>query len=273
MNSVLILAAVAAAPVAAAPATPPASAPATAPAPRWIVDWAANQCKLVRETGGEQPAALSVQLVPGTDALDLVVVDKNWTNAPLRAGASITVRFDTGETAEATVQGFQGERWNGFVAYGVPADLIGILAKAKSVRVEHKNRPLFAADLPQAAKAVAALRLCEADALRGWGVDPAERDRLRRPAKLRNPAVPFMDDTDYPEEARRQGKQGTSIARLTVEADGKVSECGIASSSGSPALDAQTCAIFSTRPRFDPAIGAEGKPVRSLYVGRVAWRM
>jgi protein TonB len=79
---------------------------------------------------------------------------------------------------------------------------------------------------------------------------------------------------DYPADALARGEQGTVLAQLTVDADGRVSGCAIVRSSGSRSLDDATCSIVERRARFDPARDAEGRAVASTYVTPpVVWRL
>jgi protein TonB len=55
-----------------------------------------------------------------------------------------------------------------------------------------------------------------------------------------------------------------------VTPDGRVADCTITSSSGSPDLDEATCANVTRRARFNPAM-ADGKPTTGSYSGRIRW--
>jgi len=59
-------------------------------------------------------------------------------------------------------------------------------------------------------------------------------------------------------------------ARLTVGADGRVVDCTVTSSSGTPELDDATCKNVSRRARFKPAM-QDGQPVQSTYSNRIRW--
>ncbi len=101
---------------------------------------------------------------------------------------------------------------------------------------------------------------------------PAEaRDRTRDPV-AHNPGSWFGDD-DYPEEAKRANQSGAVRFDVTVSADGKPESCRILESSGSKALDDQTCAIVMERGQFDPALDRKGTPVRGDYVQRTRWTL
>lgn len=84
-----------------------------------------------------------------------------------------------------------------------------------------------------------------------------------------NPAS-WATDADYPQKAIVQEKQGTTGFRVTVGADGRVIDCTVTSSSGSPELDDATCKNVSRRARFKPAL-ANGQPTQGTYSNRIRW--
>ncbi|WP_374410991.1 TonB family protein [Novosphingobium colocasiae] len=67
--------------------------------------------------------------------------------------------------------------------------------------------------------------------------------------------------TDLPPDLRKRRQGDVLTLRYRIGVDGAVSGCTILSSSGDPALDAQTCALISERFRFRPARDVEGNPV------------
>lgn len=78
---------------------------------------------------------------------------------------------------------------------------------------------------------------------------------------------------DYPADALDLNQQGRVGVLVRVGAKGDVSDCIVTASSGSPALDAQTCRIVWLRAKFTPARDASGKPVASTYQQSIVWRI
>jgi len=76
---------------------------------------------------------------------------------------------------------------------------------------------------------------------------------------------------DYPPSAIRSEDQGVVTVRLTVGTNGRVTECNVASSSGSRTLDNTTCRILSSRAKFRPATDNRGKPVTDTVSQRIRW--
>ena len=58
---------------------------------------------------------------------------------------------------------------------------------------------------------------------------------------------------------------------VRVDPKGAVSDCMVTSSSGFPALDAQTCRVVWLRAVFTPARDASGVPVTSTYQQSIHW--
>lgn len=81
----------------------------------------------------------------------------------------------------------------------------------------------------------------------------------------------FHNERDYPSRARSRGEQGTVRVSFTIGVDGRVTNCTIAGSSGSSALDSTTCRILERRFRYEPARDARGMPVPQTRTQSVSW--
>ena len=100
---------------------------------------------------------------------------------------------------------------------------------------------------------------------------PAPRVSQAAKAKGNLPAL-FSTD-DYPQSAIRNEEQGTTAVRMTIGADGRVSDCSITQSSGSSALDNATCNILRRRARFTPAKDQAGNPITDTVSQRIRWEL
>lgn len=76
---------------------------------------------------------------------------------------------------------------------------------------------------------------------------------------------------DYPARALREERAGTTGFQVTVGPDGRVTDCTVTSSSGSPDLDEATCTNVKRRARFTPAVGTDGQPMSATYSNRIRW--
>lgn len=68
-------------------------------------------------------------------------------------------------------------------------------------------------------------------------------------------------------------REGTTGFRLTVNTEGRVSECAIISSSGHADLDTITCDRVTARAEFYPAQDKQGKPTIGHYSNRIRWQI
>ena len=99
---------------------------------------------------------------------------------------------------------------------------------------------------------------------------PPPRFTPKGAAPKGNPAN-WATSNDYPSRALREEREGTTGFRVTVGTDGKVVDCSITSSSGSPDLDAATCDNVRRRARFTPGTDGDGNPTTSSYATRIRW--
>ena len=83
----------------------------------------------------------------------------------------------------------------------------------------------------------------------------------------------WATDNDYPTSAMREGKQGVTGFRVSVGPDGRVTDCSVTRSSGSPELDDTTCKLITRRARFAPAMDGDGKPTTGTYSSSVRWQI
>ncbi|MEO6094089.1 MAG: TonB family protein [Novosphingobium sp.] len=81
----------------------------------------------------------------------------------------------------------------------------------------------------------------------------------------------WATSNDYPSRALREEREGTTGFRVSIGTDGRVTDCQVTSSSGSPDLDAATCDNVTRRARFKPATDSSGQPVGDSYSNRIRW--
>lgn len=87
-----------------------------------------------------------------------------------------------------------------------------------------------------------------------------------------SPADWFPADA-YPPEARAAGIQGRTEFKLDLDPQGRITECDIAKSSGSPLLDSTTCALLVSNARFKPAHDASGRAVAGMWSSAMVWQL
>ena len=83
----------------------------------------------------------------------------------------------------------------------------------------------------------------------------------------------WANANDYPSRALREEREGTTRFRLTVNADGRVSDCQITGSSGHADLDEAACKNLTRRARFRPSLDANGNATTGYYSNAVRWEI
>lgn len=83
----------------------------------------------------------------------------------------------------------------------------------------------------------------------------------------------WVSTNDYPTRDLREGNQGTTRYRLSIDTAGRVSDCTVTASSGHPGLDRATCDKVRSRARFEPATDQTGARVPGSFAGSVTWQI
>lgn len=96
---------------------------------------------------------------------------------------------------------------------------------------------------------------------------------VAQPAVARGTLAAWMGDADYPSAALRARQEGAVVVKLAIARTGDVAACDVVKTSGSAALDAETCRIFKRRARYKPALDAGGNPVDSIDHHTVRWQL
>ena len=253
--------------------TSPSLAQPTLPQDKWIVDWGEQRCSLVRRSGGPEAVTMVLRASLGTHRPELILT-KEGEGKPLPTldvGVDVTLA-PAGKAVAAfgeSLRSKEGER----VLYvtNLPEDFFDQFAASRQVAVARKGRELARIAYTHAPAAIRNLRACNDDLLASWGVDPKILNGLqRKPTPSGNPGA-WMSGTDYPETAVRAGKSGSAVVRFTIGTDGRISDCVTVVSTGTPELDAQSCRSLTSRARYEPALGADGRPVAVRSVQTVHW--
>lgn len=83
----------------------------------------------------------------------------------------------------------------------------------------------------------------------------------------------WVGPQDYPVEALRNEEEGVTRFVLTVAATGKAQNCKVTGSSGSSALDMETCKVVMQRSRFHPALNEDGEKVTGTWSSAIRWEI
>ncbi|WBH16820.1 energy transducer TonB [Sphingomonas radiodurans] len=83
----------------------------------------------------------------------------------------------------------------------------------------------------------------------------------------------WITNDDYPPSSIRAEEEGTTAIKWTINGQGRVENCVVTASSGSPALDQAACRALVRRGRYSPATDAAGNPIATTQTRRVVWRL
>ena len=237
----------------------------------WAVDWGDARCTLERRNAAGVPS-FALWKTPGTYYASLIVPGDAGLPAAGDTPASIAMDGVAQLTAAKARPVFLSPGARRAAAVGPLAeDFVAAFGRASSIRVAGGGRPILDVALAGTAKAVAALKACEDDALKRWGIDPAARAALRSRPEPTGEGTYWISYMDYPEAAIRAGAGGSVTVKLTVGRDGRVGGCAVLVGSGRSDLDAQTCRSARMRARFRPAADASGAAVEADVVHQVRW--
>ena len=250
---------------------PAATAPVKPTGP-WNVDFGDAHCIAMRNYGtAAKPVILAFKPSPIGDVIQLSVV---------RPGVSVHVNQYPGSITAGGLK-------------PVPVSMLGYRAPSKKSRVTVVNLQRAQFDTLRAAPTVRlrasgeidqafalvgmepvtqALDKCMANLRKVWHVAEASGP-VATPAEPRVPLNRLFSERDYPGIAWVQRAGGLVEMMVLIDPAGKVASCMVTGTSGYASLDAQSCAIITERADFSPAIGADGKPVRSGAIQRVRWKM
>jgi protein TonB len=82
-----------------------------------------------------------------------------------------------------------------------------------------------------------------------------------------------ITNEDYPQAAIRAEASGTTVIRLAVGANGRVSGCTVSRSSGNSSLDSTACSLATRRFRFTPAQDENGNAVAGTVSRSIRWEL
>lgn len=104
-------------------------------------------------------------------------------------------------------------------------------------------------------------------------VQPASAPVPARGPVAKGSKSAWMADAEYPSAALRAEEQGAVTVKLAIDERGEVSACEVIKSSGSSALDAETCRTVRRRARYTPAVGTDGRAMAGVDQHTVRWAL
>lgn len=262
------------------------------PASPWNVNYADDSCRLARTfADGDGQAVFYIdQFEPGP-MMNVLVAGKSFTGY---AGAKVSVRFGPSGAERAIDHVVDAN----FGKIG-PAIIVNRMRLVEEPSTSATSSDASATDrsalveatiaTPEQAHAIswfevqrgsrspirfalgpmrqpmAALHACTDELLTHWGIDVAAHRTLGKRVTPRGNPGSWVSSKDYPGLLLERGVQGIIQFRLLIDADGKVSSCHIQQSTRPAEFDKKVCDIMTKRARFDPALDAQGRPIKSYW--------
>ena len=245
--------------------------PVTEAPPGWSWGGNATTCTLVQALADGR--VIQISSTPTNERKTLFVGLESRTATPPDVLEEANVSFDHGETSQAEIYLTQGVNRHDITAVSRDSQFLDSLARASSVRFAHRNLRADPVPLRSPGAAVAALRNCERERMVEWDIDPAAWQALRSGAIPVKPLHEFLSGKDYPTDAQRRSIQALVVAKLGVDANGRVRSCSSAVARPPGGFTKAVCAAMQKRARFKPAIDVNGKPTAAPYVVVVDFRL
>ena len=111
-----------------------------------------------------------------------------------------------------------------------------------------------------------AMRVCLDELLTHWNIDVAAHRTLnRRATPWRMERWIGQVRRVYPTRMLRDGEQAKLRVRLMVNEEGRASECFVQSTIGDKGFEDEACEQLLDHARFEPALDAQNRPIRSFW--------
>lgn len=154
---------------------------------------------------------------------------------------------------------------------GVPALDIDFAAQTEfvSLRQTGKQVSLMTGPLNEVFKV---LNLCSEDLAKSWGIDVERHRTASKTARFVNDQVIARKiQSVYPTQALVQGEQAIVRMRVIISETGAIEDCAIIRATDNRLLESPACS-YMQKAQFEPALDAEGKPMRSYYTSSITYR-
>lgn len=243
-----------------------ASSPSPAATAKWTVEYAKDFCVLSRDGAGGAPG-IAFRTRPLADRHDLLFyIPPTGQKNVFGDGVLSIDGHALGGPRHIQVSEPRDPTQRFFHAWVSPVELERF-AQAATVSLAAPESALIEVSVPKMARAIQALRACEDDLARSWGLEPA---------LLRGWKTPPKPKRSLQREALRGGwpdwrtEKANNRASFKVGADGVASDCRILVGSGSPKFDDALCKAILRTP-FEPARDPNGRPVASGQLIGAYW--
>jgi hypothetical protein len=267
-----LLASLAAFPAAAQPAAPPSAKS------RWHLDGATERCVLTRELEGSPGSATFVlRTVPGSGRYEAVVASPQVTHNYGRRASEARIGFGAGEgfAAAAVAVNMPGNLGQGVVVGPLPAGFLTAFRSGSPLRLsDGRGRELGSWTVPAAARAAEAVAFCELEKQVEWGADRAAFGPGTIPVQPASDPKQWVSMRDFGLFDLTGSGEFTVLFRMLVDERGAPSNCAVIEMAGNiPEAERRFCNTILRSARYTPAKDVSGKPVRSVAVHVLSFRV
>jgi TonB family protein len=248
----------------------PANAAARQPTSLWRVDYDAAQCVAMRDYGSEGwPLVLALKPSPKGKVMRILVIRKGSVEV---AQNRATLRFGGNDIPISLLTYPADNKQHRMVGINVPMAQFKQYLAAPSLEIRSMAlNENFA--MSKLGGVVAELDKCLVDLQNYWNAGDGHAARIATRAKPREPLNRIFSPDDYPGMSLDKNQQGSVRLTFLVDEKGGVADCSVEETSGVPALDTMSCYVIRSRARFDPAVGPDGRPIRSAHDTRITWKI
>lgn len=250
-----------------------ASMPALAAQPvgEWKIEPSEARCVAVRQYGlPSKPMTLALKASLHGDAIQLAVLRDGYQRHLAQTGVTIAVdgaRFET----TAISYPISGNRRRVAHLINLDADASAAIRNGSNLQVSVIEGFEESFKLASPIDAWKNLQDCVSRVRETWNI--GEEWRVRIDTAARGDLRPLFSSDDYPLRAMLADQSGSTKIGLLIDEQGRVRDCTLIEASGIAMLDARSCGIIVERARFEPAVGADGKPVKSSWRQTITWRL
>ncbi|RYD53798.1 MAG: hypothetical protein EOP60_09565 [Sphingomonadales bacterium] len=250
---------------------------------KWVLNYDRDACHLIGQfgTGDAMLAARFTRYQPSTH-FDLALYgdrlggERTDAKIDFGIGKPISAEGMGGKAGKLNAVFFPGMRldgWSGVSRADVAPELSPAQEAATTgMTVTIRGKRPVRLDFGHLGKAMAQMRDCTTDLVRQWGYDPAVQAALTRKVEPTDSPQKWLRSTDFPTTAKWSGSDGIVQFRLDVDAEGKIAGCYILARTSPDLFADVTCDAIKRRAKLEPALDAQGKPVRSYFVQKVLWK-
>ena len=242
------------------------------PTGRWVVDYDDAQCVASRNYGtDERPLFLALKPSPTGSVMRVMLMRNGGSRDAEQRAASVRLDDGTPLTTNALVF---GDRETKRLVTSINLPISTLAANRKAASIEIKAGFISERlQVPGLIGVMAAFDDCLANLRKIWNVGEPHSKAVAQPARSKKPLSNLFPAAMYPRQALRENDSGKVGIALLVDETGKIRDCMVEETSGFATLDTMSCSVITRSAQFEPATGAEGKPVKSAFFQRISWRI